>query len=190
MPTCTGATKLDAHPETTMEADVLTALWQRLDTPGHDACVVRRVAGGWRLNGTAVFLDGARPCQLGYRVDCDDRWNSLSASVSGWAGHDRIELAIEALAHGTWALNGTEEPLARGCVDVDLGFTPATNLILIRRLGLQAGTAVQAPAAWLPFPELRLQRLEQTYRASVLGTTITGRPTCHTKLCSASTSRA
>jgi uncharacterized protein len=147
-----------------MEADVLMALWQRLDTPGHDACVVHRAAGGWRLSGTAVFLDGARPCQLGYRVDCDERWNSLSATVSGWAGRDRIDVTIEALAHGAWALNGAEQPLARGCVDVDLGFTPATNLIVIRRLDLQTEAIVPAPAAWMPFPELHLQRLEQTYR--------------------------
>jgi hypothetical protein len=49
-------------------------------------------------------------------------------------------------------------------IDVDLGFTPATNLIALRRLSLDAGASALAPAAWFPFPELRMDRMEQTYR--------------------------
>jgi uncharacterized protein len=37
------------------------------------------------------------------------------------------------------------------CVDVDLGFTPATNLIVLRGLSLKIGQRAQAPAAYLSF---------------------------------------
>jgi hypothetical protein len=49
-------------------------------------------------------------------------------------------------------------------VDVDLGFTPATNLIAIRRLDLAIGQTTPAPAAHIAFPELRFDRLDQTYQ--------------------------
>ncbi|TIR23242.1 MAG: hypothetical protein E5X34_14280 [Mesorhizobium sp.] len=53
---------------------------------------------------------------------------------------------------------------AAGLVDVDLGFTPATNLLPIRRLDLGPGKTTPAPAAYLAFPQLELARLDQTYR--------------------------
>jgi hypothetical protein len=62
-----------------------------------------------------------------------------------------------------WQINGTDQPEVAGCIDVDLNFTPATNLIAIRRLALAVGDASDAPAAWLRVPELTLERLEQRY---------------------------
>jgi hypothetical protein len=138
-------------------------LWCRLDTPGHDACVVLRSSKGWRLSGTAVFSLDNSPCQLSYEVDCDADWHTRTAQVHGWLGGDVVKVAIAAVPGRRWRLNGAEQPLAAGCIDVDLGFTPATNLILIRRVELRIGQAADAPAAWLPFPDLRLERLEQEY---------------------------
>lgn len=111
----------------------------------------------------AVFREEGLPCQLQYQIDCDLQWRSLSASIAGWVGHQRIDLAITPV-EGGWALDGVEEPAVRGCVDLDLGFTPATNLIPLRRLATPPGVAVPAVAAWLTFPQPRLERLEQTYR--------------------------
>jgi hypothetical protein len=47
---------------------------------------------------------------------------------------------------------------------VDLNFSPSTNLLPIRRLELAVGEEGPAAAAWLRFPSLRLERLDQTYR--------------------------
>jgi hypothetical protein len=38
-----------------------------------------------------------------------------------------------------------------GCLDIDLGFSPSTNLLPIRRLTLAVGEAATVRAAWLPF---------------------------------------
>jgi hypothetical protein len=48
-------------------------------------------------------------------------------------------------------------------VDIDLGFTPATNTLPIRRLALGIGESARVRSAWLRFPELRLEPLEQVY---------------------------
>lgn len=48
-------------------------------------------------------------------------------------------------------------------MDIDLGFTPATNLIALRRLSLKVGQRAEAPAAYLRFPQMRLVMLPQTY---------------------------
>lgn len=54
-------------------------------------------------------------------------------------------------------------PQHGACADVDLGFTPATNLIVLRRLRLRVGEQAEAPAAYLAFPSLRFGVLPQHY---------------------------
>jgi hypothetical protein len=141
-----------------------TILWRRLDVPGHDACQLMALDDGWRLSGMTVFSLDGRPCALTYEVDADARWSSRSARVRGWCGTERVDVTILAAPGGRWHLNGTEQPAVSGCVDVDLGFTPATNLLQLRRIALDIGQAADVPVVWLAFPELTLERLEQRYR--------------------------
>ena len=51
-----------------------------------------------------------------------------------------------------------------GCIDLDLNFSPSTNRLPIRRLGLAIGQEAQVRAAWLRFPSFTLEPLEQIYR--------------------------
>ena len=143
---------------------LVTAFWRRLDTEGHDACRIAKTTHGWEAEGNAVFLHEGKPANLRYAFFCDERWCSRHAAVSGWVGDTEIRLTIERSPSGVWQLNGCEQPVSADLVDIDLGFTPATNTLAIRRLGLEIGTEVSAPAAYLAFPELRLERLEQVYR--------------------------
>ena len=43
-------------------------------------------------------------------------------------------------AAGVWTLDGAAVSGLEACVDLDLGFTPATNLLQIRRLALALGS--------------------------------------------------
>jgi hypothetical protein len=61
-------------------------------------------------------------------------------------------------------LNAVSCPAVRGCVDIDLGFSPATNLLPIRRLALNIGKEAEVRAAWLSFPALTFEVLPQVYR--------------------------
>ena len=144
-------------------------LWQRLDQPGHEA--VRLVQGdtGYELAGTAVFADDARPCRLDYAVRCDAEWRTTAARVTGWVGSAPVEVSIIVGAGGRWTLNGRECPAVAGCIDVDLNFSPCTNLLPVRRLRLPVGQAAAVRAAWLRFPSFVLEPLDQVYRR--LGTT-------------------
>jgi len=141
----------------------ITMLWRRLDTPGHDACRLDEGTSRWRLDGTAVFRDpGGGPAALAYHVEGDVGWQAQVATVRGWVGDRPIDVAISR-ARAAWSLNGIVVAGLDGCADVDLGFTPATNLIAIRRLGLQVGQAADAPAAWLDLATGALERLQQRY---------------------------
>ncbi len=138
-------------------------LWRRLDTPGHDACCLEGSDAGWELEGTAVFRHDGVPARLTYHVACDLAWCTQQGQVRGWLGLQSVEFTIARTAGGLWTLNGAVVPGLRSCVDLDLGFTPATNLLQLRRLALAEGQAADAPAAWLNVPAGTLEILPQRY---------------------------
>lgn len=90
-------------------------------------------------------------------------WRTRSARVEGEVGGSPIPFAFAADGTGRWLDDGDPVPDLSGCLDIDLGFTPATNTLPIRRLDLAIGESAPVRSAWLRFPELRLEPLEQTY---------------------------
>jgi hypothetical protein len=147
-----------------MNEIVATAFWRRLDTEGHDGCRLIRMKDGWRLSGSTIFDHQGKACMLDYAVDCDAAWRTLSARVHGSVGLDELAFDIERTPDGDWLLDGKVQPAAKGCIDLDLGFTPATNLIAIRRLDPGEEVEIPAPAAYYLEFSLQLGIVEQTYR--------------------------
>jgi hypothetical protein len=139
-------------------------LWRRLDTPGCETARLSPEGEGWELAGTAVFADEGQPCRLDYLIRCDAGWRTRSGWVAGWVGTERIEVRLAAEAAGNWEMNGEPQPAAAGCPDLDLNFSPVTNLLPIRRLNLAVGASAGVRAAWLRFPSFKLEPLEQVYR--------------------------
>jgi uncharacterized protein len=137
-------------------------LWRRLDAPGHDACRLIQRADGWRLAGTAVYLHEGAPARLDYRLDCDEAWHTTSGEVRGWIGERALEFAITHTDH--WRCNGVAVSGVDGCVDLDLGFTPATNLAQLRRLALADGQGADVPVAWLDVGTGAIELLQQHYQ--------------------------
>lgn len=138
--------------------------WRRLDLPGLDEAGLRREPGAWHLEGHAEFVEDRNRWELGYTVTCGTDWVTTRAMVKGHSGRGAIEANVVRSGDGSWALNGAAVPAVAGCTDVDLAFTPATNLLSLRRLDLAVGQEAEVVAAWLTFPEFSLIPLRQRYR--------------------------
>ena len=147
-----------------------TILWRRLDQPGHESARVFSLEATWRLAGTALFAHEAKPCCLSYLVVCDSEWRTISGRVSGWVDDRPVEIGLAVDDSGRWWLNGSEQPEVEGCLDLDLNFSPSTNLLPIRRLNLGVGDSAEVRAAWLTFPAFTLEPLSQLYRRVAPGT--------------------
>ena len=139
-------------------------LWRRVDRPGHEAARLARQPPHRLLGGTAVFAHDGQPCMLSYTVLCDEAWQTRSAKVAGWIGERVVDIELTADLSRRWWMNGVEHPELTGCIDVDLGFSPSTNTLPIRRLNLAVGAEAVVHAAWLAFPALTLRPLDQVYR--------------------------
>ena len=139
-------------------------LWRRVAQPGHESARLSFQQGCWSLIGTAVFEHNQQACRLDYRVVCNSAWETLSAKVAGWAGNENVDIDLAVDSARRWQLNGRECPEVADCIDLDLNFSPSTNLLPIRRLGLAVGQEAAVRAAWLRFPSFHLEPLEQLYR--------------------------
>lgn len=142
---------------------VASILWRRRDVPGHDACRLESTHEGWRLVGAATFLHEATPACLAYDVACDATWRTKDGVVRGWVGATTIDAVIRRTHDGRWTMNGDVVHALDDCVDLDLGFTPATNLFQLRRIDLAEGAAAEVPVAWLDVAALTLDVLHQRY---------------------------
>jgi uncharacterized protein len=86
---------------------------------------------------------------------------SLCVSVIVSTQVRTIELRSDHVGH--WEVNGNAARHLSGCSDVDLGWTPVTNTIPIRRLDLEVGDTANIGAAWVRFPELDVVAGRQQY---------------------------
>ncbi len=146
-----------------MTRERASAFWRRLDTPGHDTCSLEETATGWKLDGAAVFRQDDVSVRLDYRVTCDSAWRTEQGQVKGWWGHQAVQFVIEHRGEGEWTLNGAVVRGLQSCVDLDFSFTPATNLLQLRRLALNNGQALEVPVAWFDVATGALAVLSQRY---------------------------
>ena len=143
-----------------MEASIL---WRRLDAPGHDACRLQARGVGWLLEGTAAILLDGLPARLSYAVACDQGWQTEHGRVRGWVGSRSVRYEVVRSSDGTWMLNEKAVAGLESCVDLDLAFTPATNLLHLRRVALPEGLAADFPVAWFDVTSGTLRVLPQHY---------------------------
>jgi uncharacterized protein len=138
---------------------VAAILWE-FSEGGSELCVLDSKDRGWELSGTALLAAEQGPAEIRYSVLVGRTWATEDVEVVVSFPNGDIPEPIELGA--LWS--GKERPPEfRDCVDVDLGFTPATNTLPIRRLGLEVGEAAELAVAWLRWPALRVERAEQRY---------------------------
>jgi hypothetical protein len=137
--------------------------WRRLDVPGRDHAELTSTASGHRLAGAAHFHEDNGLVAITYAVTLSADWITQSAALRVMADSRRRRLNVASSLTHEWTVLGHPMPDVSGCLDLDLGFTPATNLISIRRLDLAIGERADITVAWLDVRANLLTPLAQTY---------------------------
>lgn len=146
-----------------VETITKSVLWRRLDQEGHESVSLRSNGDGFQLAGVAIFVFRQQTCGLNYFICCDPQWRTMFTKVDGWIGTQQVRCEVSVDRFWRWHFNGSERPDLDECADIDLNFSPCTNTLAIRRLNLAIGQSSRVQAAWLRFPRITLERLEQVY---------------------------
>ncbi len=124
---------------------------------------LRESEDGYKLQGIVAAPLGDVPCHIEYTVLVDHQWRASEARAAIMTPSGVRVIVLRSHAFDGWELNGVPAPFLGDCHDIDLGWTPATNTIPIRRLELEVGETASINAAWIRFPELDVVGNEQHY---------------------------
>ena len=138
--------------------------WRRSDDVETDEhCTLTLRDSGLSLVGTVLGAEGGLPVRTEYRILTDAAGLTSAVSVRDLRGFEQRTLALARDAKGNWTVDGATVRALKSCTDVDLGCSPATNTLPIRRLRLAVGASHTIRAAWVRFPELVVEKAAQTY---------------------------
>ena len=137
-------------------------LWQGLIAPSMERLVAARTETGCQLSGLILQAHQDEPNVVRYSIDVDDAWRTRAVQIEV-ENDGQHQTALVADGAGHWSRDGEPLPAVENCFDVDLEWSPSTNTLPIRRLGLALGETKTVAAAWVRFPSLEVQRLEQSY---------------------------
>ena len=119
---------------------------------------------GVRISGHTCAVEHDDVWDVGYIIDIDERWRTLTAVAHGRSAAGISETVIESAGDGRWQVDGRPAPLLDGCLDVDLESSTCTNTLPTHRLSLKIGEAAEAPAVYVRAAGLAVERLDQSYR--------------------------
>ncbi|KWF27183.1 putative glycolipid-binding domain-containing protein [Burkholderia pseudomultivorans] len=138
--------------------------WQIVQTwQAAEWCRLVETPAGIDLSGSVAGAIDGTPFRIDYAIACGADWLTRAARVTRWLGaapQQQLDIACD---NGRWTIQGIDAPSLDGATDVDLGFSPSTNTLPIRRLGLRIGESTLIRTAWLRFPDFDVVRGEQRY---------------------------
>ena len=138
--------------------------WRRSDEVLADEhCTLAVRDSGLSLIGTVLGAEAGAPVRVEYRVLADGAGLTTAVHVRDLRGFDQRTLTVERSTKGAWTVNGVLVKTLKGCTDIDLGCSPSTNTLPIRRLRLAVGASSTIQAAWVRFPGLEVVKAAQTY---------------------------
>jgi uncharacterized protein len=137
-------------------------LWQGLIAPSMERFILASANGGFELSGLVLQAEAKAPYVARYTIGVDESWRTRRVDVELENGGRRT-FSMTSDGTGLWSGAGGRLPAIEGCLDVDLEWSPSTNTLPIRRLGLTPGQVKPVAAAWIRFPSLAVVRLDQSY---------------------------
>ena len=138
-------------------------LWQGLISPSMERFIIGAADSGFAMSGLILQAHEEAPYVARYMIRVDESWRTRSVEVDLEDG-GRRHVSLNADGQGHWVRD--DQPLddLDGCIDADLEWSPSTNTLPIRRLGLKVGESRTVGAAWIRFPSLQVQRIDQSYQ--------------------------
>src|SRR5207237_5318725 len=137
-------------------------LWQGLVAPSMERFIAARTESGFQLSGLLLQAHQDAPYVVRYSIDMDETWRTRAVQVEVENdGRHRTSLLTD--GSGRWSRDAELLPDLDDCLDVDLEWSPSTNTLPIRRLGLAPDQTKPGAAARVPVPSSDAQRVDQSY---------------------------
>ncbi|MFL1675517.1 putative glycolipid-binding domain-containing protein [Paenibacillus dendritiformis] len=139
-----------------------TVIWRRIHGDGMEYCS-HSFGTATRIEGKVICAEPGDRSFVEYTVSCDPDGCTREVYVRYEEPHQTRTLRLQRDDQNHWTVNGEPRDDLSGLKDIDIGVTPSTNVLPIRRMKLAAGEAAAVTAVWICFPQLTVQPLKQSY---------------------------
>jgi hypothetical protein len=140
-------------------------LWESSIDVGHEWCELDddRVSPG--LRGFVVVVGDDVPWRVEYRIELDPNGLTSRLRIEAEGVSTPVTIDVSSDRRGRWTRTGTDDVVVddAAALDVDLGFSPSTNTLPIRRLGLEIGETREIGVLWVLFPSFEIVAGRQRY---------------------------
>jgi hypothetical protein len=139
--------------------------WQSSIDVGHEWCELDDGPVSPGLHGTVVVVAAGVPWRITYAIALDDAGRTRHLRVDAEGPDSPVAIDLTADGAGRWVHTATDEVFVDdpAALDVDLGFSPSTNTLPIRRLGLAVGETREIAVVWILFPAFEIVLGRQSY---------------------------
>ena len=139
-------------------------VWSALSWPGLEHVSISVRPGELSAEGRGIaVLDGVST-HVAYVLRTDRTGATRYVEITESGPFPTRSRTLHADGQGHWRDDTGPLPDLDGCLDVDISFTPCTNTLPIRRLGLAVGDARDIDVAYLAVPGLTVSHTRQRYR--------------------------
>lgn len=138
-----------------MQRSVRRVSWASLEETGAERLTLAETGAGYLAEGTLVGSGtGSSACGR-YEIALSPTWQVTRVAAAWEQGGRRQSLSLQTESSGIWRSPAAPEPALTGCTDVDIAWTPFTNTLPIRRLGLSPGEGREIQVVYICPPYLR-----------------------------------
>jgi hypothetical protein len=120
---------------------------------------------GYLAHGVLIGVKENLPVSGTYRIELTPDWRVRQVEATWSSGGHSQTLRLHSDGNGNWqGPRGLNLQLS-GCIDIDIAWTPFTNTLPIRRLGLTPGESREIAVVYIAPPALEPRPLRQRYTA-------------------------
>lgn len=141
-------------------------MWRSLDAAGFEHVRIDRSHPGWDVYDSMIVREHEGEIRRGgYTLILDKEFRTLEVRIMAEQEPGGMAaLHLLASGDGTWTdADERRIPSMDGVIDVDIAWSPLTNMLPVRRLELNPGEETSVPVAYIDLPSLVLKRAEQFY---------------------------
>jgi uncharacterized protein len=141
-------------------------MWQSLESPGFEHVRIDDSHPGWDVYDSMFVREHEGSVRRGgYTLVLDKNFRTLEIRIMvEQSPGSMTALHLLASGDGTWTDADEQHiPELDGCIDVDIQWSPVTNTLPVRRLGLETDSEEAIPVAYIELPSLRVTRATQRY---------------------------
>lgn len=139
-------------------------LWRRiLDDRSDEFCAVRQQEDEAELEGTSIGLTSAlEPFCCSYKILTNSALSKSRQLCISYLSPTGTRLLSMSRSNGGWKVEA-DEPFFIVADEIDLEWSPLTNMFPLRRMLEQGLMRLELKAAWVRMPDLRIERATQCY---------------------------